>query len=134
MRFFEPYIKVNTVFGLIIVLIIIYSAVFSAEKQNHPVPSFYSEISGQSTISSGLSRSFSEIIRGDFAAARELNKHGIRIFFFFVIQLFLRIIYSLIDHYFRTGHKYIIISDCVISVVLFVFCFWPFLTDIVMHI
>jgi hypothetical protein len=123
----EPYIKINTVFGVVIIMIFIYSAIYSMEKQNHPIPSFYSEITGEKSVSSGLSGSFSEIVRGNFNKARELNKYGIRVFSFFIIQLFLRVIFSFIYYYQKPLHKYVIFSDCALSVLLAVFCFWPFL-------
>jgi len=125
--FREPYIKINIIFGVIIILIITYSAIFDAEKQNHPLPSFYSELSGESSVSSGLSRSFSEIVRGNYASAKKLNANGMRIFIFFAVQLILRAIFSFVFYFGRSLRGYLVYTDCVISVLLFIFCFRPFL-------
>jgi len=103
--------------------VLIYSGLFSAEKDNHPIPSFYEELTGQPSPSRGLSRSFSEIVRGRFNSAREFNQYGISIFMFFFIQFFIRLSISFIlfKKYIPSGT--IVIIDVVISVCLFLLCF-----------
>ncbi len=130
----ESYIKINLIFGVIILLIFIYSGIFSTEKQNHPIPSFYLEISGERPLSSGLSGSFSEIIRGNFNNAKNYNIYGMRIFIFFAAQLFFRIVFSFIYHYKILFHRLVILSDCTISSLFFITCFWPFILNILNHI
>jgi len=104
-------------------VIFIYSGLFSAEKDNHPIPSLYEKITGKPTASSGLSRSFSEIIRGRFESARKYNQNGIPVFIFFIVQLFQRILVSIIHHKNLLFDKHLMIADIIISSGLFIFCF-----------
>ena len=138
MRFFvvfeKPYIKINGLFSVIILLIFVYSAIFSTEKKNHPIPSFYSEVSGVNTVSSGLSGSFSEIFRGKFNSAGKYNIHGIRIFIFFSCQFVLRILFSIIYYCKISFRRLVIISDSTISSIFFIICFWPFILNMLEHI
>ena len=69
-------------------MIFIYSGIFSAEKENHPIKSACKTITGEPCKSTGLSRSFSEIVRFKFESAKSYNKFSIKIFLFFLIQLF----------------------------------------------
>ena len=119
----KPYHIINFVLAGIILCIIIYSALFSAEKNNHPIPSFYEEISGEHSPSSGLSRSFSEIVRGRFESAREYNQYGISIFIFFLVQFLLRIIISFILQKKYISLRILVINDIVLSIFLFIICF-----------
>jgi hypothetical protein len=104
-------------------LIFIYSGLFSAEKGNHPIPSFYEELSGETSASSGLSRSFSEIIRGRFKSAGEYNPNGIPVFIFFLVQLFQRLSVSLIIHRKNIAFDRIVLVDSLSSAILFLYCF-----------
>jgi hypothetical protein len=119
----RSYHIINLVLAGIILCIFIYSFVFSAEKDNHPIPSFYEEISGELSPSSGLSRSFSEIVRGRFQSAREYNQYGISIFIFFLVQFFLRLLISfvLVKKYLSSGK--LVMIDVVFSILLFIICF-----------
>jgi len=119
---------INLIFAGLIVILILYSFIFSAEGINYPVPSAGEWITGQTLPSTGLSRSFSEIVRLEFDRARKYNPYGIRIFSFFMIQLLLRIAGSVLALYVRAGRlRTAIISDALCSSFLFVLCFWPFL-------
>ena len=114
----------------IIFLVLFYSAIFSPAKSNYPVQSAYTEITGNESISSGLSRSFSEIIRLDFRSAYDYNPYGIRIFLFFLLQLFLRINFlSIVKS--RAPDLSLIILDIALSVGIFLIAFWPFLINAV---
>lgn len=104
-------------------MIFIYSGLFSAEKDNHPIPSFYEEFTGETSASSGLSRSFSEIVRGKFKSAREYNPNGIPVFLFFFAQFFQRLVVSLIIHKKALNINRIVIFDTVSSILLFLYCF-----------
>jgi len=124
----RTYLILNAVFASIIILIFLYSAVFNVSGGNYPIPSFSKALTGEDSISTGLSRSFSELVRFDFAAAEEYNPYGFRIWIFFVIQLFMRILISLliiIKPQAKTG--YVILPDSIQAVLLFIICFWPFL-------
>jgi len=105
----------------------IYSGIFSAERNNHPIPSIYTGITEEESPSAGLSRAFSEIVRFNFKSAREYNPYGIRIFLFFAVQFFMRITGSIITVY-QPLTKSQVLSDAAISSLLFIICFFPFLT------
>ena len=104
-------------------LVFIYSGLFSAERDNHPVPSYFEKITGQTSPSSGMSRAFSEIIRGNLETARIYNSDSPLIFAFFLIQGVQRIFVSLLLVKSRTKKKHLLAADVLVSVVLFVFCF-----------
>lgn len=87
----HAYLALNLSFISVILLIFLYSLTFSAEKNNHPIPSFYSRFTGRESPTAGLSKSFSEIIRGRWVTGRNWNENGIPLFSFFLIQLFLRL-------------------------------------------
>jgi hypothetical protein len=80
-------------------------------------------MTGKISPSHGLSRSFSEIIRGNLSSAREYNENSILIFLFFLVQLILRAlaIFILIHNFLKI--KSLLISDIIISVFLFLYCF-----------
>ena len=124
----NSYFIINLVFIGIILLIILYSFVFTPAG-NYPVPSGAEFLSGTPVISTGLSRSFSAIVRFRFAEARQYNPNGIRIFLFFLIQLIMRITAGV--SIFRTGSTYrpFIMTDEVLTVIIFVICFWPFIVN-----
>lgn len=122
--FKEPYHIINLCFAGIIILIFIYSGIFSAEKDNHPIKSTCEILTGQPCESTGLSRSFSEIVRFKFESAKSYNKYGIKIFLFFLIQFFLRIISSVILQFKVLKQRQHIFIDSLLSVGLYIYCFW----------
>ncbi len=83
------YAAVNALFIAVILAIFIYSFVFKTEK--HPIPALLTQSTGLIPPSRGLSKSFSEIVRGNIAVARLINPHAVSIFAFFLIQLAMRI-------------------------------------------
>ena len=126
----KPYFQINLIFAGILMTVFIYSGIFSAGSDNYPVPSFYTKLTGKTSVSSGLSRSFSEIIRGKFQSAKVYNPYGIGIFSFFLLQLFLRIF---ILGFYPKLLKYesvVILTDSILSVLLFLLLFWPFLAAV----
>ncbi len=120
----EPYHIINLCFAGIIILIFIYSGIFSAEKNNHPIKSTCEILTGQPCESTGLSRSFSEIVRFKFESAKSYNKYGIQVFLFFLIQFFLRIISSVILQFKVLKQRQHIFIDSLLSVGLYIYCFW----------
>ncbi len=118
----------NYMIAGIIGCIFLYSALFSPEGGKHPVPSFYTQLTDNDSPSTGLSRSFSAIVRGDFKLANSFNPIGIQIFLFFIIQLGYRIgsVLLLTD-----SNRYIksyIIADVLISIFGFCFVFKPLIS------
>ena len=65
----RPYAVINWIFVIIIAGIFVYSAVYDPDTANHPIPSGYQLLTGENTISTGLSRSFSALVRLRFADA-----------------------------------------------------------------
>jgi hypothetical protein len=92
---------------------------------NHPIPSFYQEITGKPSPSSGMSRAFSELIRGNIDSARDYNPDSPLIFAFFLIQGIQRILVSFLVRFQRSGSAltYLLTADTVFSVILFLYCY-----------
>jgi len=119
----QPYNKVNLIFAGIIILIFFYSTIFSPEKDNYPVGCIHETLLGKPCPTCGLSHSFSEIIRGNFAEAKKLNRNGILIFLFFLIQLILRSGITFLNQKKIFSLKTILYVDVICSLLLFIFCF-----------
>ena len=121
----SSYKIVNLVLASIILCIFIYSGLFSPTKQNHPIPSIYTQITGESSPSTGLSRSFSAIVRGDISASIKHNQFGLQIFLFFAIQLVFRIgLFLLTNELFSRVEQYIYV-DIALSIIGFMLAFRP---------
>ncbi len=86
----RSYQLINIIIAGVIVMIIIYSGIFSPVENNYPVKCVHEKFTGLPCPSCGLSHSFSYIVRGDFGKANEWNIYGMRVFLFFLFQLFLR--------------------------------------------
>ena len=119
----RPYYIVNLSLAGILMMVFIYSGLFSAKKDNHPVPSFYEKITGEPSPSSGLSRAFSEIVRGNLDTARDYNSDSLLIFSFFLIQFIQRILVTILLYKQILRIQYLITADLAISFLLFLFCF-----------
>ena len=119
----RPYYIVNLSLAGIIMMVFIYSGLFSAKEDNHPIPSFYEKITGEPAPSSGLSRAFSEIVRGNLDAARGYNSDSLLIFSFFLIQFMQRIFVTLLLYKQIPRIQYLFTADLAISILLFLFCF-----------
>ena len=126
-RLNESYLIINLIFVVIIGLIIAYSAVFSAEKNNYIIKSACVEIADKPCKSIGLSRSFSEIVRFRFASAEKYNPNGIKLFLFFILQMIFRIIFSAFFVKFNSYKNLIISIDIILSILLFLLTFADFL-------
>jgi hypothetical protein len=136
----RPYLIINWAFAAIIAGIITYAALYDPDRGDHPIPSGYQVVAGDETISTGLSRSFSALVRFRFDDAKEFNAYGPRIFLFFAVQLILRLalLAMMLNGKWQISIKlqkgtawqarrWLILSDAAQSLVLFIFCFWPFL-------
>lgn len=124
--FFQyPYSRINFIFAGIIICVLIYSGIFSPEKSNHPIPSGYKLLTGETTQSTGLSRAFSSIVRLEYDKALRYNKESLKVFSFFIIQLFFRILFTLF--YVRWKNSKIITADIILSALLLIYCFEGFI-------
>ncbi|MBN2486642.1 MAG: hypothetical protein JXB34_11770 [Bacteroidales bacterium] len=126
----KAYTNLNLILAGVVLCIFIYSALYSYKGNNYPIHSFHDTLTGEKSASTGLSRSFSAIVRFDFTQARLFNSYGVGLFLFFITQLFLRLFFI----YFATKNyhpfKIVLISDIVISTSLFVVFFKPFISEI----
>lgn len=122
----EPYLVINLVFAGIIVLILSYSAIFSPEKDNYPVPCIHEKITGGECPSCGLSHSLSLIVRGRIGEAYEWNNNGMRVFLFFVSVLLMRIFFSRAYLNYPGSRRELIILDITGTLILFLIAFIPF--------
>ncbi len=122
-RFAYP--KINLILAGIILSVFVYSGVFSPEKANHPIPSGYTLLTGETTKSTGLSRAFSAIMQLEFNKALRYNKESLKVFSFFIVQLFFRFLFTLI--YARWKNRRLITTDIILSVLLFIYCFKGFI-------
>jgi len=122
----EPYIIVNIVLAGVIVLIMIYSAIFSPDEDEYPVVCIHEKITGEPCVSCGLSHSFSLILRGRLNEAYYWNVYGMRVFLFFILQLFMRVFFSFYYMKFIDTRKQLIIMDIIGSVLLFLLSFRQF--------
>lgn len=122
----SPYILVNGILLVVLLGIFSYSAAFSVARNHYPIPSSLENRKKGKEISSGLSRSFSELMRGRIESARAYNKQGPRIFLFFLLQVFMRPCFVFL--YLRNNHGITwVYLDAVTSIVLFLIAFWPFI-------
>jgi hypothetical protein len=126
----NPYKVINFIFLGVILIIFFYAALFSPEENNYPIQSDYTRFTSKPSISTGLSHGFSSIIRGDLGKAKEFNLYSIRLFSFFVIQLMMRMGVLVYNHKIDNGEWKIVSKvDAVVSSVMFLIFFYPFLAD-----
>jgi hypothetical protein len=121
----QNYKIINLSIAGIVLCIFIYSGLFSPQESKYPIPSFYTKLTGESSPSTGLSRSFSALIRGNIQEAENYNSAGLPIFLFFSIQLIFRALsYLLIKDHF-SWLKYYILADIALSLIAFYLAFKP---------
>lgn len=123
----EPYLIINIALAGVIILIMIYSGIFSPDKNEYPVVCIHEKITGTPCVSCGLSHSFSLILRGRIDEAYQWNQNGMRIFIFFAAQLLMRIVFSVTYLNYPGSRKQLISYDITGSSLLFLTAFMPFL-------
>jgi len=119
----DSYHIINVIIAGIILAILIYSGIFSASGIPHPIKSQTIE----PTVSTGLSRAFSEIVRLNFKKSIEFNPYSIHIFLFFFIQFFLRFFMSLLLLSSHFSKNLLLFADILVSVLLFLWSFGNFI-------
>jgi len=125
MKIIDSYRIINIIFAGVIGLVFIYSCLFLPENGSHLIPSFYTDMTGHSSPSLGLSRAFSALVRGDIALANQFNPHALDIFAFFCFQLLYRLISLKVDSITFIKRKRWIWIDIVLSISLFLLTFYP---------
>lgn len=121
----KNYQLINLSLVSIIFCIFIYSSLFSPEESKHPIPSFYTQITNGTSPSTGLSRSFSAIVRGDLLLAKSYNPIGLPIFLFFSLQFIFRSLSLLLIKERFKFIKPLILVDISLSIVGFYLAFRP---------
>lgn len=123
----EPYLIINIALAGVIMLIMIYSGIFSPDKNDYPVVCIHEKLTGEPCVSCGLSHSFSLILKGRIDEAYQWNQNGMRIFIFFAAQFLMRIVFSMTYLNHPGSRKQLIFYDVTGSSLLFLTAFMPFL-------
>jgi hypothetical protein len=123
----EPYLLINLILAGVILLIFAYSSFFSPVKDNYPVICIHQKLTGEPCVSCGLSHSFSLVLRGRISEAYDWNVYGFRVFIFFAAQLLMRIVFSIFYLKYPGTGKQLITYDIIISLMLFLVAFLPFI-------
>jgi hypothetical protein len=126
----EPYLIINILLAGVILLVMIYSGIFSPDKNDYPVICIHEKLTGQPCVSCGLSHSFSLIVRGRIGEAYQWNIYGMRVFLFFFLQFFLRTGFSLFYIKYTDTRRQLVLIDSAGSGLLFLIAFWPFIVSI----
>jgi len=129
----EPYLTINVVLTGVIMLIMIYSVIFSPDKDDYPVTCIHEKLTGEPCVSCGLSHSFSLILRGRVDEAYQWNVYGMRVFLFFALQLLMRIAFSLFYIRFTDTRKQLIMMDIIGSILLFLIAFRQFFVYLIKY-
>ena len=127
----KPYIIINIVFAGVILLVLAYSGIFSPDKNNYPVVCIHQKLTGLPCFSCGLSHSFSLIVRGRVEEAYKWNVYGMRVFIFFVSQLMMRILFSVVYYRNENIRNWLIWYDIAGSILLFAISFYPFFRQLI---
>lgn len=122
----EPYLIINIFLAGIILLIMLYSGIFSPDKDNYPVTCIHEQLTGEPCVSCGLSHSFSLIVRGRVEEAYKWNIYGMRLFIFFAAQFIMRMLFSYIYIRYTDTRKQLINLDITGSAAIFLISFWHF--------
>lgn len=117
----NPYLTVNGLFLVFIIAVMLYSRWLYDIPEEMRIKSNCQSKVFEDCKSYGLSRGFHHITHFRYDKALELNPYAIRIFLFFLVQFFLRIIIS-IFLFWKPG-KYIVYGDAVLSGLHFMYAF-----------
>lgn len=126
----DPYLTINLVFAGLILMILVYSAIYSPDRNDYPVQCIHEQLTGQPCASCGISHSFSLIVRGRISEAYEWNQNGMRVFIFFVAQAVMRLVFSLFYLRDESTRRRLIQYDIAGSVLMFLVSFMPFIRSI----
>jgi len=125
MKLIDSYRIINIIFAGVIGLVFIYSCLFLPEEGNHLIPSFYTDLTGETSPSLGLSRAFSALVRGQIGLANQFNPHALNIFAFFSFQFIFRLLSLGIDKMPFLNKQTWIFVDVLLSILLFALAFRP---------
>ena len=119
----QSYLLINWIFTGIILVIFIYSAIYTPEGNNHPIKCVHEELTGSKCPTCGMSRGFSAIVRGRFSDALDYQQNSLSVFMFFFVQLILRTSAIVLLAKSKLSVKFISNIDITVSLLLFLFTF-----------
>jgi hypothetical protein len=128
------YLKINIILAGAVVVMMAYSGIFSPDTNNYPVVCMHEKLTGLKCFSCGLSHSFSLIVRGRIGEANRWNVYGMQVFLFFLLQLVMRISYSVFYISGKNYRKQLVLYDIIGSVALFLVAFYPFFRQIFLEL
>ena len=129
----EPYIRINLIFAGVILLVFAYSGIFSPDRDNYPVVCIHEKLTGEPCFSCGLTHSFSLILRGRITEAYQWNNYGMRVFLFFLAQLFMRIVFTINYICDKSHRRELVVYDIIGSVAIFLIAFYPFFRQLIIN-
>lgn len=126
----RPYFIINVILTGVILLIMGYSFFYSPDEEKYPVPCVHELITGEPCPSCGLSHAFSLIARGRIDEALQWNSQSVRVFLFFALQLVMRVALGARVLFTAKWLRQIAIADAVVSSVMALAAFFPFLRSL----
>ena len=116
----EPYIICNLIFAGVLAAVLAYFGIFSSAG-DYPVHA----LAPGTLTSTGLQRALSELMRGNLSEALQFNCYSVGIFAFFVVQLIMRLAFSAVFIFCADKRRRLILTDAIISTLLFLCAFAP---------
>lgn len=113
----SAYTKINLIFIVLIGAIFAYSYFLMAPDNPYSIACEYKNLVGHNCPSCGFSRAFAAFVRLDFDEGMSYNPQAFKVFLFFVIQFFLRILFLVLR--FRNQ----IMIDATFSLIYFLYAF-----------
>ncbi|MGG9971762.1 DUF2752 domain-containing protein [Ferruginibacter sp. SUN002] len=122
------YFLFNCIWAGIIILLLFYAGFFA--YSNHAVNCVYRQATGLDCPTCGLTRSFHHLLIGNIKEATQLNGLSLQLFAFFVLQLIGRLVLIILFIRQKKYPTYCNTLDIISSIIVFVICFFPLITDI----
>jgi hypothetical protein len=117
------YLFLNFTIAGIILVVFLYSIIYSSSKDFHPVKCFHEELLGARCPICGMSSGFSAILKGQFKEAFIIQPNSMRIFLFLFVLLLMKITAILLLLKAHVSCKVISTTDIILTVVLFILTF-----------
>ncbi|HAN79339.1 MAG TPA: hypothetical protein DCQ31_17025 [Bacteroidales bacterium] len=125
----KTYRIINLFFAGVAAIILLYSGIFSTEKSDYPIRCIHKNLLGYECSSCGLSRGFSEAVRGNFSEAEQLNLNTLKIFIFIAGQFMLRLLIAIVLKLQPLQFNKIIRFDIFASAIWFIYAWFGLIAD-----
>ena len=116
---YKPYFLINAILACAIIAIFVYAGFFAFSGNG--VSCSYKKITGLNCITCGVTRGFNKILHGNITEALAYNQNALKLFCFFAIVLYMRIVAMLT----KNPTLNFIRFDIVVTTILFLYCFKP---------